>query len=341
MVLGAHLDLGPDRLSAPAWLERALRQWQTSGWSGVDLFFVLSGFLISSLLFREFAATGRVRIGRFLARRGLKIYPPFWVMILFTVVAALASGHDVASAGLVSELLFVQNYGPTLYGYTWSLAVEEHFYVLLVGLIAWRASRDHDLHRVMQAVLLALPVIFLLRCLYAWQWSIDYQSHIHATHLRLDGLAFGVGLGYLATFHGPALEGWVRRRRWPLLGCGAAVPLAAIDPQTTPWVYTAGFSTIYLGAGALLLLARYGPFNIPHRSVVAPLAWVGANGYAIYLWHVPVRDWGGGLLALGTGQHTPTPAGLLLYVVGAVLFGAFMTRMIERPALAWRDRHFP
>lgn len=341
MVLGAHLDIGRGPLEGPSWLEHGLRQWQTSGWSGVDLFFVLSGFLISGLLFREFAASGRVRVGRFLVRRGLKIYPSFWVMVLLTVAAALATGQEVAGAGLISELLFVQNYGPTLYGYTWSLAVEEHFYLLLVGLVAWRACRAQDLRGVLRVVLVALPAILVLRALSAWQWPIGYQSHVHPTHLRLDGLAFGVALGYLAVFHGPALEAWVRRWRWALLACGLLTPLAAAAPQTTPLVYTLGFTLLYLGAGALLLLARYAPFGEFRGGLVAPLAWVGANSYAIYLWHVHVRDWGGGLLTLATGRTSPTVGGLLLYVVAAVLVGALMTWAIERPALAWRDRHVP
>ena len=342
MVLGAHFNLGADPLSAPAWLNGVLRQWQTSGWSGVDLFFVLSGYLISGLLFREYAAHGRVRVGRFLIRRGLKIYPTFWVMVLYTVIAMLASGNAVKSSELVSELLFVQNYGPSLYNYTWSLAVEEHFYLLLVGLIAWRVSRDHDLRRVMQVVLLSLPVILVGRCISAWGWPGDYQPHVTYTHLRLDGLAFGVTLGYLAIFHSEALERWVRRWRWLLIASSALLSVALLGvPHTSPGIYTVGLSALYLGAGSLLLLARYAPFGTAPWSVVAPLAWVGANSYAIYLWHVPVRLWGGRLLGMLTGQETVTAVGLLLYVIGAVLFGAFMTRMVERPALAWRDRHFP
>ena len=342
MVLGAHFDLGAAPLAAPAWLERGLRQWQVSGWSGVDLFFVLSGFLISGLLFREYAAAGRIRVGRFLIRRGLKIYPSFYVMVFFTVLIMLSSGNPVKPAELVAELLFVQNYGPTLYNYTWSLAVEEHFYLLLVGLIAWRAGRTGHLRDVRVVVLLVLPATLLARLISAWGWPDGYQAHVNYTHLRLDGLAFGVALGYLAVFHGGALEGWVRRWRWGLLASSTLVGVALFGlPHASPGVYTAGLSALYLGGGSLLLLARYAPFGAPRRGLIVPLAWVGANSYAIYLWHVPVRQWGGRLLALGTGQDTPTVPGLALYVVAAVVVGALMTRAIERPALAWRDRRFP
>jgi peptidoglycan/LPS O-acetylase OafA/YrhL len=341
MVLGAHFNLTAPLSTAP-WLNGVLLHWQASGWSGVDLFFVLSGFLISSLLFREHAAHGRVRVGRFLLRRGLKIYPSFWVMVLFTVCAMLATGHPVQPAELLSELLFVQNYGPSLYNYTWSLAVEEHFYLLLVGLIVWLGTRDHDVRGVLRVALFTLPAVLVARFVSVWVWPEWYRIHVSYTHLRLDGLAFGVALGYVAVFHGDALEHWVRQWRWVLLIASGllCVSLAGV-PQRSPWLFTVGLSTLYLGAGSLLLLARYSPFALGLSGLVAPLAWVGANSYAIYLWHVPVRQWGGGLLAWLTGQEAPTVGGLLLYVLGAVLFGAFMTRMVERPALAWRDRYVP
>jgi peptidoglycan/LPS O-acetylase OafA/YrhL len=341
MVLGAHFNLTAPLSTAP-WLNDVLLQWQASGWSGVDLFFVLSGFLISSLLFREHAAHGRVRVGRFLLRRGFKIYPSFWVMVLFTVCAMLATAHPVKPTELLSELLFVQNYGPSLYNYTWSLAVEEHFYLLLVALIVWLGRRDHDARGVLRVALFTLPGVLLARCISVWVWPEWYHTHVNYTHLRLDGLASGVALGYLSVFHGDALEHWVRRWRWVLLASTAllCVSLAGV-PQNSPWLFTVGLSMLYLGAGSLLLLARYSPFSVVPHGLVGPLAWVGANSYAIYLWHVPVRQWGGGLLASLTGQDTPTVGGLLLYVLGAVCFGAFMTRMVERPPLAWRDRHIP
>src|SRR5205823_1760768 len=95
---------------------------------GVDLFFVLSGFLISGLLFEELASTGELRVIRFLARRGLKIYPGFYAFIGLTALFNPAMLH---SRKMLSELLFLQSYLPRIWGHTWSLAVEEHFYLAL------------------------------------------------------------------------------------------------------------------------------------------------------------------------------------------------------------------
>src|ERR1019366_6522082 len=96
------------------------------GWAGVDLFFVLSGFLISGLLFTDWKRTGRLSIGRFFLRRGLKIYPGFYVFLLITALSLRLHGGR-----FWNEVLFLQDYLPNFWAHTWSLAVEEHFYLLL------------------------------------------------------------------------------------------------------------------------------------------------------------------------------------------------------------------
>ena len=108
----------------------------TVGWVGVDLFFVLSGFLVSNLLFQEYKQTQTVKPIRFLIRRGFKIYPLFYIMIflLFFIESHLnPQYYDIYKARLFNEVLFIQNYhyDVTLIGHTWSLAVEEHFYFAL------------------------------------------------------------------------------------------------------------------------------------------------------------------------------------------------------------------
>jgi peptidoglycan/LPS O-acetylase OafA/YrhL len=144
LVLGRHLPLpGPDIAVLPA---RTATRWVLFGWVGVDLFFVLSGFLVGGLLFAEYRARGAVRVGRFFVRRAFKIYPAFYVFLAFLIIwgvfqefAGVAPWVDVKPLSwrnLLGETLFLQNYVGQLQGHTWSLAVEEHFYVLLGT--AWR-----------------------------------------------------------------------------------------------------------------------------------------------------------------------------------------------------------
>ena len=135
LVIGNHLATPPPG-GGPL-----LAGWMRGGWVGVDLFFVLSGYLVSGLLFKEYQRQGRVSLGRFLLRRGLKIYPAFWVMIAGTVAYLWLHHRPVPLRHLLGELLFVQNYAAHLWGHTWSLAIEEHFYLCLALLVALLVRR--------------------------------------------------------------------------------------------------------------------------------------------------------------------------------------------------------
>jgi len=184
LVLGRHFNYFP--------------LWRQAGWIGVDLFFVLSGFLISGLLFQEYKNTGKLDVRRFILRRGLKIWPSYYLLILatmlFYVFIARASEHPFPKHEVAVSALFIGNYfgadGFNFLAHTWSLAVEEHFYLLLplllLMLIRLRALR-------------LIPWLFTLLamgCL-ALRFWIPQTPFAWATHLRMDGLFAGVALGYL------------------------------------------------------------------------------------------------------------------------------------------------
>lgn len=114
------------------------------GWSGVDLFFVLSGFLIGKQLWKELARTGQIRIKDFLLRRGLRIWPLYFSFIALLWVEVLCFGRS--AKGLLGDTLFLSNYLPHQIGGGWSLSTEEQFYVLApvcVSLLAlrWKPQR--------------------------------------------------------------------------------------------------------------------------------------------------------------------------------------------------------
>ena len=99
------------------------------GWTGVDLFFVLSGLLIGGQIWRELQRTKRIRIGMFLIRRGLRIWPLYFSFVLLIAVEAIFFGRD--STGLWSDIFMVSNFFRHQIGGGWSLSTEEQFYVLL------------------------------------------------------------------------------------------------------------------------------------------------------------------------------------------------------------------
>lgn len=99
------------------------------GWIGVDLFFVLSGFLVSGLLFKEYLKFGTIRPMRFLVRRGFKIYPIYFLFYPIYILPLILA-RDLSLVYMFADLTFVQNYvngWGYAYGASWSLAVEEHF----------------------------------------------------------------------------------------------------------------------------------------------------------------------------------------------------------------------
>lgn len=337
LVLGRHLR---GRLLEADWPEAVsgvLSLWKRGGWIGVDVFFVLSGFLVSGLLFREHRRHGELRVGRFLIRRGLKIYPAFYVMIALTVLVA----DSVYRPALVCEIFFVQNVGPALWDHTWSLAVEEHFYLTL-ALLFYGLSRKPGAANPFSV----LPRIALwtaggcltLRLLNAAAFDYGHRTHLFPTGLRLDSLAFGVLLSYFFHYRHSDFVTTCRRYRAGLLSAGTAllVPPFIAPLETTPFIYTVGLTLLYLGSGMVLCALLASPAR-PSRAARA-LARVGSYSYSIYLWHLPVRNTAAAL----AGEHGLSPGTeIALYLVGALAFGIAMAKLVEIPVLHLRDRLFP
>ena len=336
-VLGVHLDSGG--AGGPR-TQAVLALWEAHGWVGVDLFFVLSGFLIGSLLIREQEHTGTVRVGRFLIRRGFKIYPLYYTMLLWTMLPLWLVGSPVPLPIVFSEALFVQNYGPSLYPVTWSLAIEEHFYLLFAGAI-WLARGRGWTERVLPVVVGLGLAVLAVRGVTVLALPPD-QWPMHATHARLDALLWGVAIAAAVIRWPERTRLFVRSWRWALAAAAVALPAGVLAlPSPHPLGYTLGLTALAWGAGALVLLAVYAPFGPWRDWWIQPLARVGGASYAIYLWQVPVRRWGGNLGSALTGVEAPTLGGLLLYVLGALAVGWLMTIAVERPFLRLRDRLYP
>lgn len=317
--------------------------WQHQmGWTGVDLFFVLSGFLVSGLLFSEHQRTGQINVSRFLIRRGLKIYPPFWVMIAISSAATtLTEGHPPRLFAIACELLFFQNYGPGLFAHTWSLAVEEHFYLLFAALSWWRNRRElPGTRRTITFLLSVILFVIMLRVFTQFLVPLRFKATIWGTHVRLDSLVFGALLSYFYHFHSTALETLVVRwRHWLVAAAAVLLTTVFLTPQEHLYVRTLGFTALYVGYGAVMMLALYvfrfeGPLS-------KALAFIGRHSYGIYLWHVPV----GTLLVKPIIQklHVPQNAWLnyICLAVPSILIGVAMTKIIESPSLAFRARHYP
>ena len=343
LVLGRHMGAPPDHW--PAAVRTILALWQRGGWIGVDLFFVLSGFLVSGLLFSEFRTKGRISPLRFYARRAWKIYPPYLVMITLTTTAILAQGFRFRPIELLAELLFFQNYVTGLWNHTWSLAVEEHFYLLLplVCLLALRVrgGRPASLRPVLLVGAAVALGELVLRVVSLRGSPYTAESHLYQTHLRLDSLFFGVVLSYGYHFHRTVVVDALAPKRVALLIGGALLlaPAFLVPLESSPFMYTAGLTMLYLGSGMLLIAAL--SYDLQRSRALGALAAVGAFSYSIYLWHMPVARLGIPMLERLAGAPFGYGVRTLLYLGGSIALGMAMARLVEVPALRLRDRLHP
>jgi peptidoglycan/LPS O-acetylase OafA/YrhL len=344
LTLGRHLTQSPDGWPG-AW-DGVLSTWFRGGWVGVDLFFVLSGFLVSGLLFGEYRARGQFSLARFYTRRGWKIYPPFFALTATTVVMTLLHRWPLPPSGVLADVFFLQCYSPGLWVHSWSLAVEEHFYLLLplVLLLILKLNRDSasPLRPVLALAGCVAAGALLLRIL-NWCMRPDYSMYIHhfPTHLRFDSLLLGVAIAYLYHFHNSrfveVLTPW---RRWLIAGgVLLLMPAFFFQVETSPFIFTVGFSLFAVGSGMLMvgvLLSKP-----PHGRLAQWGAGLGAYSYSIYLWHPALTYWGIPFLerklgtTLGFGVHEA------VYLVGSLAGGVLMAKLVEIPALRLRDRWFP
>jgi peptidoglycan/LPS O-acetylase OafA/YrhL len=343
LVMGRHMWSPPAEWPASA--RMALGMWHGGGWIGVDLFFVLSGFLVSGLLFSEFRRHGRISPLRFYARRAWKIYPPYFVMIAVTVGLIWAQGGKFERMQLLAEVLFFQNYAPGLWNHTWSLAVEEHFYLLLplVFLLVIRSqtnSRSSLRPVLLVGALVAACALILRMSAAAAHPGFSLYAHLFPTQLRLDSLFFGVMLAYPYHFHRERFVGALRPWRGVLLvgGLVLLVPVFVLPLELNPLVYTLGLSVIYVGSGMLVVAASL--CDVRRSRVLRAIAMMGTFSYSIYLWHMPVLGFVLPWLERANGRPLPYALGLTAYLVGSVAVGVAMARLIEVPALRFRDRHF-
>jgi len=354
VVMVHHLVPPPD--TAPRWAIDLVEMARRPAWIGVDLFFVLSGFLVSGLLFREHRLHGNLQIGRFLIRRGFKIYPSFYVFLFATYFFGVYPQRAPMPHDLMLHALFVQNYAswmPGVWAHTWSLAVEEHFYLLLAAFMAWRLRPGARLPTLRQAVTgfcVIGTLVLVSRVATAWailsdpaRGSIDL--HFFATHLRIDALLFGVLLSFVYHHHPVAWERATSSRRTLALASALLLAPSLFFPGPHPFTVTIGYTLYYLGFGCLLALAL--PSTRPGAVPAAPgrverlLAAIGAYSYSIYVWHSATKRWSAPVWGALFNHPLGFVGQSILYFVSSVVLGIAMAKVIELPFLHWRDAAFP
>jgi peptidoglycan/LPS O-acetylase OafA/YrhL len=316
----------------------------TGGFVGVDVFFVISGFLITSLLLREQTKTGRISILGFYARRVRRILPASALVVVVTIFATyyllgFIAGNDVATDakwtavfaanihfGLIGTDYLGSQLPPSPLQHMWSLGVEEQFYVVWPGLfllmvLIVRGSR----HRTaMAGVLMAVIGASLA-------WSV-IETMSNATWAYFSPLtrAWELALGALVAVAAPAIArlrlAWVSEL---LAVCGLIGIAVSALLLTSSTPYPGSAVALPVVSSAVLIAAGCSnPKTLVGRALsVRPMQWLGARSYSLYLWHWPVLIIAAqyaGKDELSRWQNT----GLLLI---AVVASALSYRLVENP----------
>jgi peptidoglycan/LPS O-acetylase OafA/YrhL len=311
---------------------------------GVELFFVLSGFLITALLLEEQLAKGRVALGRFYWRRLRRLVPALVAVVCATLL--VASWTDFldwggSRRGAIGGLTYASNIvrihgwdlGPL--GHLWSLSVEEHFYVVwpavLLGAlaVARRAARPW--------IVLAVPIGFAALC-FAWRvWLVargsgdDLNTRLYyPTDTRVLGPLAGCALAVIKV-HGPqlglvgALEGRTAVR---LGGAGLAVlAWLSLGPGITdrPAMFVAGLPLATLAAIGVCAACTTTPNSVAQLLEARPLRWLGAVSYGGYLAHYPIY------FAFGYELTGMSSSQAITVITLSLVAAAAIERWVERP----------
>ncbi|HVQ91779.1 MAG TPA: acyltransferase family protein [Mycobacteriales bacterium] len=337
-------------------LYHARISWARGGFLGVDVFFVLSGFLITRLLLAEWRRWGSIDLRRFWLRRARRLLPALFLVLLAVALYAsvLASagqlatirGDALATLGYVANWRFVfaeQSYfaqydEPSPLRHMWSLGIEEQFYLLfpllLIGLLALRARRP------------ALATIFGLGALGSaalaaalYHPGADPSRVYYGTDTRLQALLIGAAAGALFRDRRAAAGAYLSiggrdvplpgRRSFGLLGLAGLLVLLGTARDTAGWLYRGGFLLVALVAVAVVVAAATTGSATARVLSVEPLRRLGLISYGLYLWHWPVY------VVLTPSRAGFDGAGLvLLRLAVSVALATASYQLVERPVRA-------
>jgi peptidoglycan/LPS O-acetylase OafA/YrhL len=332
----------------PTWVENAA----AFGWTGVDLFFVLSGYLIASQLFRELAKNKDISLKDFFTKRFFRILPAYWlVLLLYFMVPGFRERESLRP--LWMYLSFTQNIGLDLihtgtFSHAWSLCVEEHFYLLLpFTLLLLMKTRFFKNGWIVLLLLFLLG--FLIRYV-SWQYLYSpheeeerpllywYMHIYYPTWNRLDGLLIGVGIAALSQFK-PHTWGFIKRYGNLLILSGLLVLTAAYFicadlADLTASVF--GFPLVSLAYG-LMVAGAVSPGSFLSKWKSSVTAWIATLSYAIYLSHKGIFHV---VQQMAKSWHWDTASNwvLMLSIVICLLAAWILHIVIEKPFMKWRQK---
>ena len=327
------------------------------GWAGVDLFFVLSGFLITGILLKS--EKNEEGLGHFYMRRILRLFPIYYLCLAIYFVGN-AVAHDplpwqyLVTYGLYLQAIFPHSWmgidhSPLVYwsnpGFSvmWSLSIEEFFYLIWAPLVFLVKGKDRVLFPLLGAILLTEPII---RFFSYTQHAAELRQMFFA---RADSLAAGALIAVCMRSYGPQVIGFCKRR-YALMLSSAGFLLVAfiiadllydripnkIDGDIHERTYSAVMYTVLWIAFSLILLlaishtgsSRWLPRVLRNRG----LRYMGRISYCLYLIHYPLRQF---MIA-----HFGRALGILLGLTASLLLASLSWKYFEGPIARWKEKRY-
>jgi peptidoglycan/LPS O-acetylase OafA/YrhL len=337
-------------------LYHANPSWAVGGYFGVDVFFVLSGYLITTLLLSEWRSTGGVVLRAFWGRRARRLLPALFLMLAVVGAVAVLFPRVLGSPGLLGDTLatvgyvanwhflaahtnyFAASANPSPLQHTWTLAIEEQFYLVwplvllvLVGSVRrlrHRPSASRVRHRLVVVAVVAVVGAAASALLMAYLTPVGTASvnrAYYGSDTRAQGLLVGAALAALCLWWGPVRTAAGRRvvGVLGLIGGVAVIVMWRQVPESSALTFHGGFALLAVATAAVIacvtLLARH---PVAGLLAVRPLPYLGKISYGMYLWYWPV-------LLVMTSSRT--------HLQGVALLGARMAVIV---AIAAASFHF-
>jgi peptidoglycan/LPS O-acetylase OafA/YrhL len=309
--------------------------FSSSGYLGVDIFFALSGFLITTILLEDWVKHNRISLGRFYVNRVARLYPPLLFMLLFMIPFA-------PKIYLFSSLAYFTNWIMALrlqpffgaLAHLWSLSIEEQYYLV------WPILLIILLRKLPPKFIIAIPLCLAILCtvnrILVWNADPYWYRFYSGTDTHIDGILYGSAFAMAVNFG--LLPKWEKiKKALPILT--VAVILGTIwlaFTKTVPDYFSPYFLISFAGLGTVVIISRLVvyPSRILKRIFEwKPLVGIGKVSYGLYLWHVPVIN----TLQFENFGWSPL-AVLLARLIVVVMFTLLSYRYIEKPIQKLRVR---
>lgn len=322
------------------------------GFLGVDIFVVLSAFLISSVLLREIDrwredeqgenqgtrhAVNPVDLAGFTRRRARRLYPPLLVFLAIEAPIAVILGTPVGTQ--IRQMILAVTYtfnwqqvwgsqAPFALDHLWSLALEVQFYVLLALGFAWAARRIRSGQVAVWLMMAGALVVALWRA-HLFDAGVPLEELYQRTDTRLDLMFMGVVAALV--YRMELLSDQLMRYLGALGLAFLAVAVVVAEPGSS-WLYLGGFSSVATASAVMVAGASTGSGLVAFVGGLRPLRWLGTISYSLYLWHLPIYLWVARALS---GQ--PVGVRIVVAIPAAIAVGWISFQVVEARFLAsWR-----